>query len=126
VIEIAKRCDFGKIGFLMAMKLIQNSDGIRLRIYVRPRARRDAILGIHGDALRVGVTSPPVEGAANRALKRFLASVLAISPSKVEIVSGRTSRHKTVKITGVSVDRVRTLLLRDEGEKEALTLKRSQ
>ncbi len=108
----------------MAMKLIQKRDGIRLRIYVRPRAGRDAILGIHGDALRIGVTSSPVEGAANRALKRFLASVLAISPSRVEIVSGRVSRHKTVKITGVSADRGRTLLFEDKAVKGAL--KRSQ
>ncbi len=95
------------------MKLIEERDGVRLRVYVRPGARKDAILGIHGDALKVSITSPPVGGAANRELRRFLAGTLDIPPSWVEILSGHTSRTKVLRIMGLSLDRVRTLLLED-------------
>jgi uncharacterized protein (TIGR00251 family) len=110
------------MGFSEMMKLIQDGDGIRLRVYVRPGARKDAILGPHGEELKVDIASPPVRGAANDALKRFFADVLSISPSHVEIISGRTSRHKTVKITGLPLDHVKTLLLEDDPEKGVLVL----
>jgi len=96
--------------FLKALKLIEDRDGIRLRVHVRPRARENAILGIHGDALKVSITSPPVGGAANRGLKRFLARALDIPPSRVLILSGHTSRHKTVRIMGLPAEELEARL----------------
>lgn len=99
-----------RTGFLKAMKLIEEGDGTKLKVYVQPRARKNAILGIQGDALKVSITAPPVGGAANRGLKRFLARILRIPPSRVDILSGHTSRHKMVRITDVGGDELRGLL----------------
>ena len=96
---------------------MQDKDGVRLRVYVRPRSRKDAILGLHGDALKVSIVSPPVGGAANRALRGFLARVLDIPASRIEIVSGHTSTYKMVKIFGLSPDRVKAFLLQAETRK---------
>lgn len=92
------------------MKLIQDGDGIRLRVYVRPGTKKDAVLGTHGEELKVDIASPPVRGAANDALKRFFADVLSISPSQVEIISGRTSRHKMIRVMGVTRDHIKAIL----------------
>jgi hypothetical protein len=92
------------------VELIEDGDGVRLRVHVQPRARRNAIVGIQGDALKVTITSPPVGGAANRGLKEFLGKTLGIAPSRIEILSGQTSRHKTLKVMGLTLDRFRTLL----------------
>jgi uncharacterized protein len=77
---------------------------------VQPRASADAIAGAHGDALRIRLTAPPVEGAANDALVDFLASVLGIARRDVTIVAGSTSRSKIVELAGITEDRVRALL----------------
>ena len=100
------------------MKLIEDQDGIRLRVLVKPGARKDVVLGIHGDALKVSVTSPPVRGAANRGLREYLAKRLGIAPSHIEILSGSASRLKTLRIAGISRDRVESLLLRDNPARE--------
>jgi uncharacterized protein (TIGR00251 family) len=76
-------------------------DGIRLRVRVQPRASRTGIAGASGDALRIRLQAPPVDGAANEALVRFLAETLGVSRPAVEIVSGLTSRSKTVAIRGI-------------------------
>jgi uncharacterized protein len=77
---------------------------------VQPRASADEIAGVHGDALRIRLTAPPVEGAANDALVDFLASVLGIARRDVTIVAGSTSRSKIVELAGITEDRVRALL----------------
>ncbi|NIQ37943.1 MAG: YggU family protein [Proteobacteria bacterium] len=92
------------------MEVSRDRDGIRLRLYVRPGAKKDAILGVHGDALRVNIAGAPVRGEANRALRRFLARLLNTAPSQIEIVSGHNSRHKTVKVMGVDRDRIKGIL----------------
>jgi uncharacterized protein (TIGR00251 family) len=75
--------------------------GVRLRVRVQPRASRSEIAGVHGDELRIRLQAPPVDGAANEALVRFLAEALGAPRSAVEIVSGLASRSKTVVIHGV-------------------------
>jgi uncharacterized protein (TIGR00251 family) len=95
--------------------LIEDRNGIKLRVHVRPRARENAILGIEAEGLRVHITSPPVGGAANRELKGFLAKVLDISPSRVEIVSGQRSRFKTVRIRELTAVEFRTILFQKKG-----------
>ena len=83
---------------------------MRVSIRVQPRASVDEIAGAHGDALRIRLTAPPVEGAANDALVDFLASVLGIARRDVTIVAGSTSRSKIVELAGITEDRVRALL----------------
>ena len=75
---------------------------ITLKVRLQPRASRDGIDGLHGDALKVKVTAPPLEGRANKAVKKFLAGKLGISPSQVEIIAGEHSREKVLRISGIS------------------------
>jgi uncharacterized protein (TIGR00251 family) len=75
---------------------------ITLKVHLQPRASRDGIIGLHGDALKVRVTAPPLEGRANKALARFIAKQLNISSSRVEIIAGQHSREKLLRIAGIS------------------------
>lgn len=87
-----------------------SGDEVRLSVRVQPRARSNAIAGVFGDALRVRLTAPPVDGAANTALIDFLAETLGVPRSGVSIVVGATSRDKVVAIRGLSIDAVRRAL----------------
>lgn len=69
-----------------------------LSVQVQPRASRDEIAGIHGDAVRIRVAAPPVDGEANEALCRFLAKACGVARSAVEVESGSTGRRKRVRI----------------------------
>ena len=75
---------------------------VRFAVRVQPRASRDEIAGAYGDAIRIRVTAPPVDGAANDAVIALLATALGVAPRAIRIVSGSTSRTKTVEIDGVS------------------------
>ena len=81
-----------------------------LAVVARPRAREDAIEGIHGDALRVRIAAPPVDGAANEALERHIATLLGVGRSRVQVLRGAASRHKRLRIVGIAPDRVLALL----------------
>ena len=79
--------------------------GFALRIRVTPRARKNEISGILGDGtIKVRLTAPPVEGKANEALIRFLAEVLDVSTSKIEIIGGVTARDKLVSLIGLDAE----------------------
>ncbi len=71
-------------------------------VHVLPRASREEVAGLYGDAVRVRLTAPPLENRANEALVRFLAKALGVSRSRVEIAAGRRGRRKVVRITGMS------------------------
>jgi uncharacterized protein (TIGR00251 family) len=75
---------------------------VQLSIKVQPRASRNEAGGLVGNELRVRVTSPPVDDAANQAVVELLADALECSRGAVRIVRGRTSRHKVVEISGVA------------------------
>jgi uncharacterized protein len=75
---------------------------VTLKVRLQPRASRDGINGLLGDALRVKVTAPPVEGRANKAVKKLLAEQLGIAPSQIEIIAGERSREKLLRISGIS------------------------
>ena len=73
--------------------------GLRLRVRVQPRGSRNRVVGVHADALRVQVTAPPVEGAANAAVVELLAEWLHVPRRSVTIVAGMSARDKVVSIT---------------------------
>lgn len=77
--------------------------GATLSLIVTPRSSVTAFAGVEGNALRVRVAAPPVEGAANAAMVRFLAEVAGVPKSAVRIVSGETGRRKRVVVEGVTV-----------------------
>lgn len=86
------------------------AQGATFAVKVHPRARRNAVAGSVGDALKLALIAPPVEGKANDACIRFLAEVLGVARAAVIIVSGETSRQKLVRVAGLSADEVRRRL----------------
>jgi uncharacterized protein (TIGR00251 family) len=83
---------------------------ITVTIHLQPGAKANEIAGRHGDALKVRITAPPVDGRANAALVDFLAQRLGLSRSAVELKSGLTSRRKVLRISGASAESVLCLL----------------
>ncbi|WP_454124523.1 DUF167 family protein YggU [Kosakonia sp. Marseille-Q7440] len=73
-------------------------DGLVLRLYIQPKASRDAIIGLHGDEVKVAITAPPVDGQANAHLVKFLAKQFRVAKSQVLIEKGELGRHKQIKI----------------------------
>jgi uncharacterized protein (TIGR00251 family) len=71
---------------------------LRLTIHLQPRASRDEVKGIQGDAIRIRITAPPVEGKANEHLLRFLARQFGVARRQVELLSGDSHRRKRVQI----------------------------
>ena len=78
--------------------------GIRLTLRVQPRASRTELAGRHGDALKVRIAAPPVDGVANEALLRFLADRLQVPRAAVTLASGSAGRNKVVTVAGIGVE----------------------
>ena len=77
-----------------------------LHILVQPRASRSEIVGPHGDMLKVRLAAPPVDGAANEELVRFLAKEFGVPQRAIEIVAGLSSRRKTIRLTDVTQEKI--------------------
>lgn len=75
-----------------------DGDDLWLAVHVQPRAKRDEIVGAHGDRLKIRITAPPVEGQANLHLIRFLAECFGVPASAVELTAGTSGRDKRLRI----------------------------
>jgi uncharacterized protein (TIGR00251 family) len=84
--------------------------GVTFTVKVQPRARKNAITGVVGDALKLALTAPPVDGRANEACIEFFANLLDVPRSSVTIASGKTSRNKVIRVAGLTADEVRRRL----------------
>jgi uncharacterized protein (TIGR00251 family) len=93
-----------------ALDIGESAEGISLKVRVQPRASREAFGGEREGALVVRLTAPPVEGAANEALVRFLGRGLGVAPSAVRIASGSRGRSKRVEVAGLDADTARARL----------------
>jgi uncharacterized protein len=82
--------------------LRESAGGTSFAVRVQPRAKRNAVAGVVGDALKIALTAPPVEGKANAACIEFLAALLNVPRASVTIIAGQASRNKTIRVTGVS------------------------
>jgi uncharacterized protein len=91
------------------MQIQETSDGTSFMVRIHPRAKKNAIAGELGNALKVSVTAPPVDGQANRACIEFSANLLKVARSSVTIASGQTNRNKIVHV-GISAEEVRRRL----------------
>ena len=89
---------------------IQDEKTVVLRLHVHPGAGRTAVVGRHGDALKVKVAAAPERGRANDACAALVAELLGVAPASVELTAGAASRVKRLKVTGVDVDEVRRRL----------------
>jgi len=92
------------------MPIRKSHEGIEVDLLVVPNARRACIVGVHGDRVKLRVTSPPERNKANKAVIELLR--VATGAKRVEVSRGRTGRHKTVLLTGVTIDDVRSALER--------------
>jgi uncharacterized protein (TIGR00251 family) len=81
-------------------------DSVLLAVKLQPRSSKNEIVGALGEELRIKVTAPPVDAAANEALLRLLAETLDCPRGRVELVRGQTSRHKTIKLHGLTAEAV--------------------
>jgi uncharacterized protein (TIGR00251 family) len=80
----------------------ESAGSVTFAVKVHPRAKKDAITGKVGEALKVALNAPPVDGKANAACIRFLAEILRVSRSSVTIAAGETNRSKLIRVAGVS------------------------
>ena len=82
----------------------RNADVVTLTLHVQPGAKRSEIGGLHGEALKIRLAAPPVEGRANDALLKFIAKLFDVPLRQVELLQGGQSRHKVVAIAGSKVE----------------------
>lgn len=94
------------------LRVTEKDGGVVFNARIQPRARRDAIAGVHGDALKIALTAPPVEGAANEACIAFLAKRFALPRSHVSIVAGHSSRNKIIRLQGIDKVQFEAVLAR--------------
>lgn len=78
----------------------RGDDVITLTLHIQPGAKRTEVVGMHGDALKIRLAAPPVEGRANDALLKFIASVFIVPLRNVELMQGEQSRQKVVAVRG--------------------------
>ncbi len=91
------------------LRVTVRDGAVRFSVRVQPRSSRTGVEGLHGDALKVRVNAPPVDGAANEAVVAVLAEALGVSRRAVRIVSGESSRSKVVEVDGVGAEAIHAL-----------------
>ena len=82
----------------------REGDSITLTLHIQPGAKRSEVAGLHGDALKIRLAAPPIEGRANEALLKFIAELFEVPQRQVELLRGAQSRHKTVRVEGSKVE----------------------
>lgn len=82
----------------------RNGEVITLTLHVQPGAKRSEIVGLHGEALKIKLAAPPIEGRANEALLKFIADLFVVPLRNTELKQGGQSRHKVVAITGSLIE----------------------
>lgn len=88
----------------------QGKSEVTFAVKVHPRAKKNAITGEVGDALKLSLTSPPVDGRANDACIQFFANLFQVPRSSVTIASGQSSRSKVIRVAGLSAEQIRNRL----------------
>lgn len=94
----------------------ETKDGIRISLFVQPKASKNEIIGPHNGALKIRITAPPVDGKANECIVEFLAKKIGVPKRQVEILKGETGRTKSVLIKGASLAQVTEALAYSKDE----------
>ena len=84
------------------MRIKPCDNGIRISAIIQPRASKNEVTGLYNDALKIRLTSPPVDGEANKACMQLFAKWLGISPSKISIIQGLSSKNKIIEVTDLT------------------------
>lgn len=92
------------------MKLLEKDGAVRFEVHAKPRAKKSRVVGDRGDAIEIALAAPPVDGAANEELIRFLSRVLDVAKREIQLVRGESSREKLVAITGLTLAEVEARL----------------
>jgi uncharacterized protein (TIGR00251 family) len=92
------------------MLLTQKDGAVRFEVHAKPRAKKSKVVGERGDAVEIALAAPPVEGAANEELVRFVAKVLGVRQRDIELVRGETSREKLLSVTGLAAAEIESRL----------------
>jgi uncharacterized protein len=87
-----------------------DGDGVILQLHIQPGAKKTEVVGHHGDALKIRLAAPPVDGKANAALVAFLAEKLGVGRAAIELVSGQSARAKRVRVSGIDPSSAAKLL----------------
>ncbi len=90
----------------MVAMVEESGDGVVISLLVSPRARRERVVGVHGEMVKVQVSAPPEGGRANRSVVRLIARWLGVAEGQVSIISGHTGRRKRVRVEGVRAEEV--------------------
>lgn len=98
------------LGSVALPEIVATKDAVLLRVFVQPRAAKDAIVGLHGNALKVKVRAPPTEDRANRAVEGIVAHALGVPPRDVSVIAGRASRNKRVAVSNAALEKVSNAL----------------
>jgi hypothetical protein len=85
------------------LRVRETADGLEIRLHVQPRAKRCELSGVYNGALKLKVTAPPVDDAANRAILDFFSTLFGLPKSGIRITSGLKSRDKTLQVKGLSL-----------------------
>ncbi len=93
------------------MWLRADGDSVVLTLHIQPGAKKTEVAGPHGEALKIRLAAPPVDGKANAELIRFLAATLGVPRKAIELLSGDSSRAKRLRVDGISLDLARAQLL---------------
>jgi uncharacterized protein (TIGR00251 family) len=88
----------------------ETANSVTFAVRVHPRAKKNSITGELGDALKVALTAPPIDGRANQACIEFFAKFLDVPRASVSIAAGETSRNKVIRVAGSSADALRSKL----------------
>ncbi len=95
----------------MSLPCLRQTDaGVEIFLYIQPRASRNTFVKLLGDELKVALTAPPVDGAANKACREFIAKSFKMSKSKVLFISGETSRHKRLLLAEAELTTIKSYL----------------
>lgn len=81
--------------------------GVKLNLFIQPKASKNEIIGPHNGALKIKITAPPVDGKANAELVEFLSEILEIPKRRIEILKGETGRNKSVEILDMTESELR-------------------
>jgi len=84
------------LGDIILLLIQENPQGVTFKVFIQPRSSKNMISGLYGDALKIKLTAPPVNGAANKMCIQYLAKCLMSPKSSIEIISGHTSRTKQI------------------------------